>query len=543
MADQSYDAIIIGGGNKGLITAMYLAKYGGMEVAIFEDRHELGGGYSCEESAAPGFITNTHASTMGDFYHKVMPWDFPDFEEKGGTWIPYHVAHGSIFEEDQSCLAFYHSSQDPNQEKSAAELARFSQKDADTWLALWKVWKDKIEPAFHRTIFNPVPKQMGEPVPLQAALMECGLLDPFTQTQSAVENLRDTFESDAVVAHFLRTVQAIGLNSPPENSGTGPTQFLSNFLFTQAGCVEGGTHSWAHACHKIFLANGGKSFTKHPVDSVIIENGKATGVRLANGSEIEARKLVVSTLDPETLCCKLMGEEYFDSRTLRRVKNLQKKGIAITWYHWAVNQLPEYNAAEINPDINKCGALNLISKDPEVLIREAAYKRAGVMPPELSPMVWSHSIVDPRQAPPEKYVVGSEQFVLSANDLSEKEWREFKKKHAQDVIDRWQQFAPNMNWDNVIGYDPLTPFDCTRLKNMAPTGNWAVIDNIPSQFGPFRPVPELARHKTPVSNLYATGTAWPYWGCAMTNQGYNCYKVISEDFDVSKPWEDDGRPY
>ena len=43
MADKSYDAIIIGGGNKGLITGMYLAKYGGLDVAIFERRHEMGG--------------------------------------------------------------------------------------------------------------------------------------------------------------------------------------------------------------------------------------------------------------------------------------------------------------------------------------------------------------------------------------------------------------------------------------------------------------------------------------------------------------------
>jgi hypothetical protein len=61
--------------------------------------------------------------------------------------------------------------------------------------------------------------------------------------------------------------------------------------------------------------------------------------------------------------------------------------------------------------------------------------------------------------------------------------------------------------------------------------------------GRFRPVPELARHRTPVSNLYATGTAWPFTGCAMVAQGYTCYKVIAEDFDVQKPWEEDGRPF
>jgi L-2-hydroxyglutarate oxidase LhgO len=43
MADATYDAVLIGGGTKALITAMYLAKYGGMSVCIFERAHEAGG--------------------------------------------------------------------------------------------------------------------------------------------------------------------------------------------------------------------------------------------------------------------------------------------------------------------------------------------------------------------------------------------------------------------------------------------------------------------------------------------------------------------
>ena len=370
MADKSFDAIIIGGGNKGLVTAMYLAKYGGMEVAIFERRHELGGGWSSEESAAPGFITNTHAATIGKFYHTVMSWDFPDFEEKGGKWIPYIVAHGSIFEEDHSCVGIYGEDYDPHQEKSAQEIARFSEKDADTWLEWWKKWKEKIEPAFLKTIYNPVPPP-GIPDPLEEALRDSQLgIEPIWQVQSPIGVLRDLFESEALHAHFLRTVHAWSGNNPPDNGAAGLAQFLGNFLFTQYGCIEGGTHSWAHACHKIFLENGGKSFTKQEVEKVIIENGRAKGIRLTDGSEIEARKLVVSTLDPYTLVFQLMGEEHFEPRTLRRVKYLERRNIAITWYHWAVHELPHYKVAEINPDIDKCGALNLITKDPEALIRE-----------------------------------------------------------------------------------------------------------------------------------------------------------------------------
>ena len=107
MADKSLDAIISGGGNKGLETATYLAKYGGMDVAIFERRHELGGGWSSEEAPAPGFISDTHATTIGKFYQQVLDWDFPDFTEKGAQWVPYIVAQGAIFREDHTCITIY----------------------------------------------------------------------------------------------------------------------------------------------------------------------------------------------------------------------------------------------------------------------------------------------------------------------------------------------------------------------------------------------------------------------------------------------------
>ena len=149
------------------------------------------------------------------------------------------------------------------------------------------------------------------------------------QVYSPIEILRDMFETEGLGAHFIRTVQAWSGNSPPDNNAAGLAQFLGNFLFTQYGCIEGGSHSWAHACHKIYLNNGGKSFTKHHVDKVLIENGKATGVRLSDGSEIAARKMVITTVDPKTLAFDLMGEEYFDARTLRRIKHLERRGIAI----------------------------------------------------------------------------------------------------------------------------------------------------------------------------------------------------------------------
>jgi len=71
-----------------------------------------------------------------------------------------------------------------------------------------------------------------------------------------------------------------------------------------------------------------------------------------------------------------------------------------------------------------------------------------------------------------------------------------------------------------------------------------VIDNCASQWGRFRPITELAGHKVPnISDLYVTGSGWHPWGSAHSAQGYNCYKVIAEDFGLRKPWEEEDRPF
>ena len=142
MADLTFDAVVCGGGNKALMLAMYLAKYGGMSVGIFERRHEIGGGLATEETSAPGFRGNTHANIMLPWYYSPLYRDFPEFWEYGGQIDQYPVSDGAVFLNNKTCLAIYSEKEDPTQERTAREMARFSEKDAETWLKFWKLWQD-----------------------------------------------------------------------------------------------------------------------------------------------------------------------------------------------------------------------------------------------------------------------------------------------------------------------------------------------------------------------------------------------------------------
>jgi len=105
----------------------------------------------------------------------------------------------------------------------------------------------------------------------------------------------------------------------------------------------------------------------------------------------------------------------------------------------------------------------------------------------------------------------------------------------------WEQYAPNMTWDNVIGVDMNSPYDNLRMKNLAPNGTMAGVDRSPFQVFEHRPTPELANYRTPISNLYATGGCWHVGSNAGASESYNCYKIIATDMGLGKPWEEPGK--
>jgi phytoene dehydrogenase-like protein len=289
---------------------------------------------------------------------------------------------------------------------------------------------------------------------------------------------------------------------------------------------------------------GCEFFTNVEVARATIENGAATGIRLEDGSEVAARKLVVSTLSPHQLVFDLIGEEHVGDLLKRRVQLLEDTFGCLMWYSFAVHEAPTYTAEAFNPDIHECQWLGMQpDPDPVHIARECLYQKLHKFPPleDYAPTVGCHSLVDPSFAPPGKHVVQNEQLGPPASAHTEKEWLEIKKRYADELIRIWQDYAPNMTWDNVIGVDTNTAFDHTRMKNLGPNGTMAGIDRLPYQVVENRPTPELANHRTPIERLYATGGSWHVGSNAGATESYNCYKIIAKDLGLDKPWEEPGK--
>lgn len=547
MSGESYDAVIVGGGGKALSLAMYLAKFGGMSVALFEKRHEAGGGWCSDEGAAPGFIGDYHASAVGPLWHTTLEMDFPEWLDLGGRCNETALGAAAVFKETDEPLVIYNRKVDPYQEKSAASIARFSERDAQTWLRMQPLFGRIFWTAFLEWVHTP-PTPAGVPDALERVVMDPGLrkygVDPSWLVKSPLEIAREVFESDEIVATVMRYNQTATSN-PPDMHGAGMLGFFYGVSLMRPGTagVVGGTHNWAHAATKILLKCGARIFTKHEVDKVLIENGAATGVRLVNGEEVGARKLVVSTIDPHGLCFRLIGKEHLSWNILRKVESLERRLSCINWYTWALHEHPRYRAGDINPDVNMATSVMLISKNPEALCLEMAQRRLGIIPRDLQLNVTNHSLVDRARAPNGKSAILTEQYTIPANLMDERGWAAYRTEHAKEVVDCLGKHCYNMTWNNVIGYYAGTPFDHCKLANMAPTGCMSVIDDVPGQLGRNRPIPELSSYRTPIKNLYATGSAWYPLGMSSSWSAYCCYKIIAEDYGLGKPWQQNGRPW
>jgi beta-carotene ketolase (CrtO type) len=331
----------------------------------------------------------------------------------------------------------------------------------------------------------------------------------------------------------------------PNEPGAGQWTFGLAAMMPSIAFCPGGTHQVAHAAHKILIRDGAKVFLGVEVEKAIIENGEAKGIQLADGSVIKANKMVVSTLSPRQLCFDLIGREHLDGKLARRIELLETAFGCLMWYSFAIHEAPKYEAAAFNPDIDDTFWLGL-AEDPDIehIAREAYYSRLGIFPPSVDdycPTVWCHSLADPTYAPPGKHIANNEQIAPPASAFTEREWLDIKKKYANDLLTVWQRHAPNMTWDNIIGCDYNTPYDCLRMKNLAPDGVMALLDRVTHQIEDKRPTPELANHRTPIKNLYATGAAWHLGANSGVTESYNCYKIIAKDMNLPGPWQEPGK--
>lgn len=396
------DAAIIGGGHNGLTCAFYLAR-AGLKVRVFEARDVLGGAAVTEEFA-PGFRNSTASYTVS----LLQPEIIADMRlpERGYRVVERPFSNFLPLEGDYLLVG-------GGLEATQAEFARFSRKDAEALPKYYAMLETVADVLRDLALRIPPDATGGLRALVDAALQSRGVARlPIEAkrdvlalfTRSAREVLDTWFESAPARAAFGFDA-TVGHYGSPEDPGS--AYVLLHHVF---GEVNGRKGAWGHVIGGMgtitrLMAEaareaGAEIVTHAPIERVVVEGGRAAGLRLASGEEVRAQR-IISNLGPRPLFDRLVPRDAMPADFLRAMAGY-RGGSGSLRMNVALAALPRFRHAPDGPDHLKSGIIIAPSLD----YMDRAYRDAREHGFSRRPIIEMliPSLVDDSLAPEGKHV-------------------------------------------------------------------------------------------------------------------------------------------
>ena len=134
----------------------------------------------------------------------------------------------------------------------------------------------------------------------------------------SVERFLDTCTMDPLLRAIL-TIQGGDHGMPPSKCPTAMHAAVVAHYFEGGWYPKGGARALPRAFIKELRKHGGELHVRTPVDRVLVDRGRAVGVRLSDGTEVRA-DTVISNADPHVTYRHLLDEEHVPARVRRRLK-------------------------------------------------------------------------------------------------------------------------------------------------------------------------------------------------------------------------------
>ena len=519
-----YDAIIVGGGHNGLVTAAYLAR-AGRKVLVLEKR-ELIGGCAVTEELWPGYHVSSAAYLTSLMQERII--DDLELRRYGYQVDAKDPAFFSLFPDGRHFFMWQ------DRTKTLAEIAKFSKRDAEVYPAYENQLERISEVVEGLLLTTPPqfpPQGVGDAIEyLKLAARMRGLSPRHIValvkifTQSAAEFLDEWFESDEVKV-TLATDGVIGANGGPRSPGTAYI-LLHHCMGGVAGhrglwgFVRGGMGAVSEAIAASARAKGVQIRTNAPVARVLVRSGRACGVVLENGDEVEATT-VASNLDPKLTFLRLLQERDLPAEFVEAIRHFRIEGTSCKM-NLALSGLPEFTAFPGAPGPHHRATMHIC---PNIEYVERAWDDAKYGRPSERPLLelTIPTMYNPSLAPPGKHIMGI--FLQYAPyTLRDGTWDELREPFGDRVINLIAEYAPNIR--SIVEHrQVLSPLDLERRFGIT-GGNIFHGEMSLDQMFVMRPVAGWARHRTPVQGLYLCGSGAHPGGGVMGAPGYNCAREM-----------------
>jgi phytoene dehydrogenase-like protein len=249
-------------------------------------------------------------------------------------------------------------------------------------------------------------------------------------------------------------------------------------------------------------AQGVEYRTGAPVERILIEGGRAAGVRLEGGEEIRGR-LVAANTDPKRTFLVMVGREHLPERFADDIAHL-RYGHASLRMNLALSGAPEFKglgAAE-----NETARASALYIYPSREAIEAGYQAARAGDIHDAPYVnmLIPSAQDETLAPKGHHVMSVLAKYFPYRLAGGREWDRVKEKVADDIVTYVARHVPNLP-GLIVGRQVLSPLDLERVFGLTEGDIFHGRHDLDQIFS-LRPHPDAAQYRTPVPGLYLCGS-------------------------------------
>lgn len=507
----TFDAVFVGSGINSLVGAALLAR-DGWSVCVLE-RNDVAGGCirTSSDLTLPGFTHEVLASWHPLFTGSAAYAELKDdLDRRGVTYVNTDLPTGAAFPDGSA--AFITGSLEGN----VTEFDRLVPGDGTAWECQFNAFMANADLSFgilSTELWSTAGLSLGRKA--FRRLGRRGLLEFAGNTLVSCRDwVSETFESEA----------ARGVLAPwVLHTGLGPDQATSGFMTQVIGAAlqlggmpvpVGGGVRLVEALAGIVTGAGGEVRLEAGVQRILVANGRATGVRLADGEVVAAARAVVANVTPMQLYGKLLSGSEVPVGVAEAAARF-RHGRSEMQIHLALDEPPRWKGQDAER-LQRCPIVH-VTPGLDGVSRAVNEAERGLLPAEATIVCGQPVVLDPSRAPSGKSVLWIQLQELPAGkvkgdaagelDTGDGTWtEELREAYADRIVARLGASIENLGAATlkrvVISPTDLEALNMNLVGGDIYGGSCSLDQNLL-----WRPLAEAPGHATAIDGLWHIGAS------------------------------------